>query len=412
MLELAVLKGLLDKKTYEQYRPFINKDEIFPAKEHQKILEIIDEEQAKLKSDNDIGVDLSSVTVRCGLLVNGNAILPDLIKDFEKFDASQIIIEEAFETLKKRNIANEVAMKAIQVAEGHETFENLLVYVDNHKETKIASVDDINILSMDISTYAEEKVNEDALYWRMPWLNKSLGPIRKGNLGHLFANPEVGKTAFWVSDIVYKAQSAKRPIVVFFNEEDGKEVVYRMYSSMLGIPYKDIMKNKAEYAKRFMEMGGDKIIFVDEAPLRIARIERIMAKYNPCYCVIDNADKVSVKSMERRDLEIHAIYKWVRELAKEYCPILTVAHADATAYGQKYLEESMMANSKVGKPAEMDFIIGIGMEEGENVARYLSLPKNKLRGDENTVAELRHGRWPVALQADISTFLDTVSEHG
>jgi hypothetical protein len=58
----------------------------------------------------------------------------------------------------------------------------------------------------------------------------------------------------------------------------------------------------------------------------------------------------------------------------------------------------------------MDFIIGIGREEGESVARYLSLPKNKLRGDINTVDTLRHGRWPVALQSEISRYIDTANQ--
>jgi hypothetical protein len=140
-------------------------------------------------------------------------------------------------------------------------------------------------------------------------------------------------------------------------------------------------------------------------------MERVVAKFDPSLIIIDNADKISVQNLERRDLEIHNIYKWARELAKKNCPVLTVAHADASAYGCKYLDESMMANSKVGKPAEMDFIIGIGKEEGESVARYISLPKNKLRGDKDTVETLRHGRWPVALRAEISTFFDTVSEN-
>lgn len=404
--EIALLKGLLKKPQYGVYRPYIG-DDVLVSPEHKKILEIIDEEHQR----DDLGdVNLDAVVIRAKLHLNSLPTLQAVLDELVSLDISQTIYEEVFETVKQRNIANQIALKAIAVCEGREKFEDLTVFVDENQSTKIASVDDLNILSMDITTYEEEAEGSDTIHWRLPWLNKSLGPLRLGNLGHLFANPEVGKTAFWISEITHMVSVAKRPIVVFLNEEAGKEVVFRMYSSMLGIPYKEIIQDKERYKQEFIDRGGDKIILVDQAPIYFSMIERVLKKYQPILCVIDNADKIAVKSLERRDLEIHYIYKKARELAKKYCPILTVAHADATAYGEKYLDESMMANSKVGKPAEMDFIIGIGKEEGEEVARYLSLPKNKLRGDKDTVEQLRHGRWPVAIQSEISRFVDTASE--
>ena len=407
-LELAILKGLLSKERYAEYRPFIDAKNLFPAKEHTKLLELIDDEQNK---SNDTDITSSTIAIRGKLLANGSAILPELIEDFEKLDVNSIVFDEVFETVKKRNIAGQIALKAIEVAEGTGNFEELIVYMEDNKATKLAATDDVNILSTDITTYIEEVDGDDAIHWCLHWLNKSLGPMRKGNLGHIFAVPETGKTALWISQVVHTIQHTHKPILIFFNEEAGHEVMYRMYSSLLGIPYRTILMNKPLYAQKFKDAGGDRIIFVDEAPLRIDMMERMMAKYEPCLCVIDNADKIRVRQQDRRDLEIHEIYKWVRELAKKYCPVITVAHADATAYGVKYIDESMMANSKVGKPAEMDFIIGIGREDGENVARYLSISKNKLRGDKDTVESLRHGRWAVALQSDISRFIDTVSEN-
>jgi len=406
--ELALLKGLLKRPQYETYRPFIG-DDVFVSPEHKKILEIIDDEYNRTK-DSETDVAISTVAIRGKLHINGFAALETVLNDLETIDITESVFEDVFETVKKRNLANKIALKAIGAAEGRESFEDLIVFVEENKTTKLASVEDVNILSMDITSYADEIEGDSLLHWRLKWLNKSLGPLRRGNLGHLFANPEVGKTAFWISEVTHMAQYVQKPIVIFFNEEAGKEIVFRMYSSMLGIPYKQIIEEKQKYKEQFMLLGGDKIILVDEAPIRMGMVEKVMAKYEPCFAIIDNADKIFTKSLERRDLEIHNVYKWARELAKEYCPILTVAHADASAYGEKYLDESMMANSKVGKPAEMDFIIGIGREEGESVARYLSLPKNKLRGDKDTVEQLRHGRWPVSLQAEISRFVDTSNE--
>ena len=61
-----------------------------------------------------------------------------------------------------------------------------------------------------------------------------------------------------------------------------------------------------------------------------------------------------------------------------------------------------MANSKIGKAAEADVIIGIGKEHtdsGEdNFLRYLHVSKNKLGG--------RHGRATVRIEPEISRYVD------
>jgi len=196
---------------------------------------------------------------------------------------------------------------------------------------------------------------------------------------------------------------------VFFNEEAGKEVILRIYSSVFDVEYEILKKNKEHYRDEFNRKFGGRLIFVDEPALTFGKIERVMQKYLPTISIIDNADKIKVKAQDRRDLELHNIYKWLRELAKSFCPILTIAHCDASGYGREYLDMDSMANSKVGKPAEMDLIIGIGMKDGDTkLMRYLNIPKNKLRGDDDTIEQLRHGRMSVMIEPTKSKFLDII----
>ena len=95
-------------------------------------------------------------------------------------------------------------------------------------------------------------------------------------------------------------------------------------------------------------------------------------------------------------------------MAKTYGPVLSIGQADATANNTKWLNESQMADSKTGKPAEIDFIIGIGRVdiEGQEWIRYISIPKNKLRGDENTDENFRHGRFLTILKNELSIYKD------
>jgi len=133
---------------------------------------------------------------------------------------------------------------------------------------------------------------------------------------------------------------------------------------------------------------GDRIKFIDK-PNQVERrsIERIIERVDPSLLIIDNMDKVKGFTGDRKDLLLHEIYKWGREIAKVQCPVLTVGQADNSGHNSMVLDESQMADSKTAKPSELDFIIGIGRQDkaGYDNIRYLSIPKNKLRGDKNSI---------------------------
>ncbi len=64
--------------------------------------------------------------------------------------------------------------------------------------------------------------------------------------------------------------------------------------------------------------------------------------------------------------------------------------------------------SKTAKQSAADYIIGIGKshQEGLENIRHISLSKNKLRGDEDTMPEKRHGKMDVRINAAICRFED------
>ncbi len=67
-----------------------------------------------------------------------------------------------------------------------------------------------------------------------------------------------------------------------------------------------------------------------------------------------------------------------------------------------------VANAKTSKQAEADWILGIGKRtvEGYEYSRTLHLSKNKLTGDVDTVAELRHGTRDVGIRPEIARYVD------
>jgi replicative DNA helicase len=292
-----------------------------------------------------------------------------------------------------QSVASELANVALDVAEGRKTADSLTPIIDKLSLSVVDEVSDVEWVTTDIEELMQEEEQGAGLRWRLNVLNQSLGTLRKGNFGHIFARVETGKTAMWISEVTYMAEQVDKPILIFFNEEGGKDIIWRMYSAVTGLTYMELSNNVKRAKQIWEEKIGDKIKFIDQPALVEKKsMERIIEEVQPALIVIDNMDKVKGFVGDRKDLVLHEIYKWGRELAKTYCPIITVGQADASGHNSRYVDESQMADSKTSKPSELDFIIGIGRieKEGYENARYISTPKNKLRGDKDTVEAMRH----------------------
>jgi hypothetical protein len=305
--------------------------------------------------------------------------------------------------------ANDVAHLALDVAQGSDVTK-LDEAIAQRESTLEIAANDVEFISTDLAELMEQDTVEGGLHWRLNCLNQSLGPLRKGNFGHIFARVNTGKTAMWVSEVTHMVQQVEKPILIFFNEEQGRDVVYRMYNAITGMTYLELTTNVKRAKDIWEQKVGDKIKFIDD-PSKVNKItmEKIIAQVDPALIIIDNMDKVKGFSADRKDLLLHEIYKWGRDLAKTYCPVITVGQADNSGHNSKVIDESQMADSKTAKPSEMDFIIGIGREdkEGYENMRYITVSKNKLRGDANTIEELRHMRGkPVKILTQYSIYED------
>lgn len=334
-----------------------------------------------------------------------------LIKTVGETECSADAIVGYLEMHRARSAANDIGLIALEVADGRKPFEELQEVINNADITIVEEELD-NPLTTNLDEMMEEEELDEGLHWRLKCLNQSLGPLRKGNFGQVFARVETGKTAFWVSEVTHMASQLPEDesILIFFNEEQGKDVIWRMYSAVSGMTYMEL-RNNVDKAKEIWNTHiGTRIKFFNE-PTQVAKrsIEKLMEHYKPALTIIDNMDKVKGFTGDREDMRLHEIYKWGRELAATYCPILTVGQASADGHNSKWLDESQMANSKTGKPSELDFIIGIGRtdKDGYEDVRHIFLSKNKLRGDRNTIEGLRHLKTDVILESAISRYKDT-----
>lgn len=263
-----------------------------------------------------------------------------------------------------------------------------------------------------VTTDLEEIVNgtiaTPGIRWRLNCLNKSLGSLRKGDFGFVFARPETGKTTF-IADCASNALTqVSAPVIWFNNEEVGTKVMMRVYQSFFGVRTDQLLANAARYKAEFQRRVGSNFLLLDSAAIDKSTVERIVKREKPSLIIFDQIDKIKGFKADRDDLVYGAIYQWARELAKAYAPAIGVCQADGTAEGQRWLTMANVANAKTSKQAEADWILGIGKTHDQNTqaVRYLNISKNKLMGDTDSMPEQRHGHFECLIRPEIARYAD------
>ncbi len=147
----------------------------------------------------------------------------------------------------------------------------------------------------------------------------------------------------------------------------------------------------------------DNIKMIDTVDWSMDDIDSHCEKHKPDIIVIDQLDKVNMSgTFARTDEKLRAIYTSAREIAKRReCVVIAISQASADAHNRDHISFDMMENSKTGKAAEADLIIGIGnraSNDPTNTSRVLNVSKNKITG--------WHGDPSCILDKYISRFTD------
>jgi replicative DNA helicase len=331
-----------------------------------------------------------------------------LLKEVEASVPNEASIEEYLSSLEQRVRASKLAFTALDVAEGKAGYEALEKVLSEFRQNPDAGeISAEKFVTDDLDQLYDAAVGKGGLKWRLTSLNRSLGPLRKGDFGFIFARPETGKTTFLASEVTFMASQAESSVLWINNEEQGEKVLLRCYEAALGAPLEQIIANRERAKAAFFERTGRRIRLLDNAGVTRRDVERLCEIHNPSLIIVDQLDKVNGFDGDREDLRMGAIYQWARELAKQYAPVIGVSQSDGSGEGVKYLNMGNVANAKTAKQAEADWILGIGFsyDDHPNV-RGISICKNKLIGGEESVSKMRHGKFDVLIEPEIARYRD------
>ena len=386
MIEKQMIRLMLNKKFYTQYRGILS-----PTVFSGDISSLYDTiQKAHDKYEEDIKVDelysLHTAIFNPALTRAAKEKFSELVEDIkETQEPSKEIAKDIMRILSDRDLAQRIAVEATEIFNGKEAnFTEITGMIDKHK-TNI-SEDKNPAVTSDISEVIELLDVTTRWKFNIPVLKENVGGIGGGNLMIAFARPETGKTAFWVSLCAGPEGFCSQGAVVhaFINEEPAIRTQIRAISAYTGMTRDEILFDKVQ-AQRIWSDIKDNISMFDTVDWSMGDIDAHCEKHKPDIIVIDQLDKVNVSgTYARTDEKLRQIYTSVREIAKRRdCAVIAISQASADAHNRNSISFDQMENSKTGKAAEADLIIGIGRNANsdlENKIRTLCISKNKING--------------------------------
>jgi len=386
MIEKQMIRLMLNKKFYTKYKGTISST-IFSG-DISSLYSTI--QKAHSKYEEDIKVDelysLHTAIFNPALTRAAKEKFSELVEDIkEVVEPSQEIAKDIMRILSDRDLAQRIAIEATEIFNGKEgNFNEISTMIDKHKTN--TSEDKNPAVTNDVSKVIELLDVTTKWKFNIPVLKENVGGIGGGNLMIAFARPETGKTAFWVSLCTapegFCSQGAK--VHAFINEEPAIRTQIRAISAYTGMTRDEILFDRVQ-AQRIWSEIKDNISMFDTVDWSMDDIDAHCEKHKPDIVVIDQLDKVNVSgTYARTDEKLRQIYTSVREIAKRRdCAVIAISQASADAHNRNSISFDQMENSKTGKAAEADLIIGIGRNANtdlENNIRTLCISKNKING--------------------------------
>ena len=386
MIEKQMIRLMLNKKFYTQYKGILSPT-VF-AGDISSLYDTI--QKAHEKYEQDIKVDelysLHTAIFNPALTRAAKEKFSELVEDIKEVqEPNKEIAKDIMRILSDRDLAQRIAVESTEIFNGKEAnFNEITTMIEKHKhgidEEKVPAV------TGDVSEVLEALSVTTKWKFNIPILKEKVGGIGGGNLMIAFARPETGKTAFWVSLCAgpdgFAEQGAK--IHAFINEEPAIRTQMRAISCYTGMTREEIVDD-IQTAQSYWSDIKNNISMFDTVDWSMEDIDSHCEKHKPDIIVIDQLDKINVKgTYARTDEKLRQIYTSTREIAKRRnCAVIAISQASADAHNRNSISFDQMENSKTGKAAEADLIIGIGKNSGtdpSDKSRTLCVSKNKING--------------------------------
>lgn len=403
IIEIDLINVLKNKDNYIKYKKYIKQHAI--SKETKNILDNIGLYFDTYTSITDINWgDFRSwflYVVNKGLSKQEEEEYTEIFNKLTSYKTTTLS-EDIVKNFIKLDYATKIADKLQLILDGNSKHKLEDLQLDIEEYCTSADIDlstATSEIDTNLTTLLNKCVRSGGYYWKLEDLNRSIGPVHKGDFIVVAARTETGKTTLITQEATHLASQDKdhRPVLIFNNEEMGEKIALRAYQSTLNMTIGDLQVNEKTVEASFNTAmkGPNKFKLIDEADLNIRYCEQQIKRLNPCVIVFNVLDKIQgFNNSGNEEQRQRKLAIWARGISKKYDAIVfDIAQADGSAEGQQWVYKNQIYGSKTGIPAEADVLITIGMvhDATKRNIRYIHIPKNKLPGDSKTDPSKKHG---------------------
>ena len=391
MIEKQVIALCLRKDFWDKAKNILSKD-MFP-KVYSTIFETINSSQQKY--DVDLTDDELLALHRDRYPAMPESTRNNIEEEIENLKGvAPTNMSMAFDllfNLWRRDKAREIGDKALSIWTGQsDDFGVLQRIIDSAIKEDPEQHETFTIIKDTLKDLiANETKTCDFKFPLKPLYSQVMG-LNKGDLGIIFARPEVGKTSFCCY-LASEYVKAGHKVFYWANEERATRLKIRMFCSLLNMSKDELYDNVESCSNTLQDMEvEEKLTVIDSVGTDISEIQSYCDLNKPDIIFVDQLDKIKVRgNFNRGDERLKELYSSAREIAKRNnCLVWAVSQAGADAEGKQIINYEMLDGSKTGKAGEGDIIIGIGRNNGDydlDPTRFLTISKNKVNGVHSTV---------------------------
>ena len=391
MLEQKILKALLDKEVYTNYRKKVTNISDGMKPWFNTLDQWFDSHDSSLTVE-----DLHNLHVSHNPAITNSA--RQLIDTTAKLIAETDVNSEVITTLITEKYNQEkytnFAEKFIKLSEG-----NTKIHLqDIEREFKEFTEGIVKEQEFGADIITPEMMLDAAdaqgkWTFNLPIWQEKIGGIGPGVFGLFAARPNAGKTLAGIHSCFGPKGWAEQGAKIFWhgNEEAIHRTKHRAICCWSGIDFFDSKRNKRQEfinaAVEFDTKFKDRVIFYHQTGLDYLKYEDIIKEHTPDIIIVDQLDKLYVPGDQDGHIRLRKLYTTMRENTANYpVAIMGVSQASDEASGKKFFGFESLEGSKTGKGAELDLCICIGAEnlQQDSGARYFFVAKNKLTGWEGT----------------------------
>ena len=219
MVEEQIIKLFCDdKNVFTKYYKYVNINYIkINYSNLYKIFITIDNYYNKYNNNNSINKTELELVYNSSYILKDSERkeLSDLLDRILKIELTNVeAVIGLLEEHRRRCLAGEVARVALDVEDGKTPIDSLLNLFTEFEHQEIESVN-ASAVEWDLNKLYDSQIGTPGLRWRLKFLNQSLGSLRKGDFGFIFARPETGKTTFLASEVSKMIQETDGDILWF-----------------------------------------------------------------------------------------------------------------------------------------------------------------------------------------------------